>query len=134
VLKASAGSPANVELRNRDELIVPKRSQEVTVMGEVQNVTSHLYSPGLNRNDYISLSGGLTRQADKRHMYVVRASGSVVTTNGGGMFRRSSTGVLPGDTIVVPLNTDRMPQLALWQSVTQILYNIAIAAAAVHSL
>jgi protein involved in polysaccharide export with SLBB domain len=134
VLKAPAGSPADVELRNRDELVVPKRSQEVTVMGEVQNVTSHLYSPGLNRNDYIGLSGGLTRQADERHMYVVRASGSVVTTNGGGMFRRSVAGVLPGDTIVVPLNTERMPQLALWQSVTQILYNIAIAAAAVHAL
>ena len=40
----------------------------------------------------------------------------------------------PGDTIVVPLDTERMPALPMWQAVTQILYNIAIATAAVHAL
>ncbi len=134
VLTAPVNSPMDVELRDRDMLIVPKRSQEVTVMGEVQNVTSHLYSPGLGRDGYIDLSGGLTREADTKHIYVVRASGNVVAKGGGRMFHRGSTEILPGDTIVVPLNTDRMPQLALWQSVTQILYNIAIAVAAVHTL
>jgi hypothetical protein len=39
----------------------------------------------------------------------------------------------PGDTIVVPLDTERMPALPLWQAVTQIIYNVAIAAAAVNS-
>jgi polysaccharide biosynthesis/export protein len=134
VFKASAGSPGDVELRDGDTLIVPKRSQEVTVMGEVQNVTSHLYSPGLNRDAYIGMSGGLTRQADTKHVYVVRASGSVVAQGAGGMFRHGSADILPGDTIVVPINTDRMPQLAMWQSVTTILYNIAIAVAAVNAL
>jgi hypothetical protein len=36
--------------------------------------------------------------------------------------------------VVVPLNAERLPPLALWQAVTQILYNIAIATAAVHAL
>jgi polysaccharide export outer membrane protein len=133
IIKTPANSAADVELRDNDTLIVPKRSQEVTVMGEVQNVTSHLYSAGLSRDDYISQSGGYTRSADKRHVYVVRASGSVIA-NAGGLLRRGGADIRPGDTIVVPLNTDRMPTLPLWQSVTQILYNIAIAAAAVHSL
>jgi polysaccharide export outer membrane protein len=39
----------------------------------------------------------------------------------------------PGDTIVAPLDTERMPALPLWQAVTQILYNLAITAAAVNS-
>jgi uncharacterized membrane protein len=39
----------------------------------------------------------------------------------------------PGDTVVVPLDTERMPALPLWQAVTSILYNLAIAAAAVNS-
>ena len=39
----------------------------------------------------------------------------------------------PGDTIVVPLDTERLPALPTWQAVTQILYNLGIAAAAVAS-
>jgi polysaccharide export outer membrane protein len=133
VLRAAPGSPADVVLRDHDTLVIPRLNQEVTVLGEVQNVTSHLYTPGYSRDQYIDLSGGLTRGADRRHIYVVRANGSVIADTS--RWRSSGTPeMLPGDTVVVPLNTDRMPQLTLWQSATQILYNIAIAAAAVHSL
>jgi hypothetical protein len=38
-----------------------------------------------------------------------------------------------GDTIVVPLDTERLPPLPLWQAVTQILYNVAISVAAINS-
>jgi polysaccharide biosynthesis/export protein len=34
----------------------------------------------------------------------------------------------------VPLDAERMPPLPFWLAVTQILYNVAIAAAAVHAL
>jgi hypothetical protein len=99
----------------------------------VQNSTSHLYQQGLSRDDYIELSGGTTRRADDRHIYVVRANGSVAVSRRG--FMRSNTAsVQPGDTIVVPIDAERMRPLPTWQAVTQILYNIAIAAAAVHSL
>lgn len=131
-MAATPGSANDIALRDGDELLVPKRSQEVTVMGEVQNVTSHLYRSNLDRDEYINLSGGPTRQADRRHIYVVRANGSVVADNARWFSR--SRDIRPGDTIVVPLNTDRLPALSLWQSVTQILYNVAIATAAVNSL
>ena len=35
--------------------------------------------------------------------------------------------IKPGDTIVVPLDTEHIPALPLWTQVTQILYNVAIA-------
>jgi hypothetical protein len=47
--------------------------------------------------------------------------------------RRGSDNIRPGDTIVVPLDTDRVRPLTLWTSVTQILYNVAISVAAVNS-
>jgi polysaccharide biosynthesis/export protein len=86
----------------------------------------------LSRSDYIAKSGGMTRKADDKQVYVVRANGSVVA-NGGNRWFRNGVEMKPGDTIVVPLDTERMPALPLWQAVTQIIYNIAIAAAAVHS-
>jgi polysaccharide biosynthesis/export protein len=132
VMRSPIGSQYDVVLRNGDELIVPKFTQEVTVIGEVQTVTSHLYRPGLTRSDYIAMSGGETARADNGRIYVVRANGSVVPNQGSRWFRTSDTKIEPGDTIVVPLNAEHIPPLPLWQAVTQILYNIAIAVLAIH--
>jgi hypothetical protein len=135
VLSSGVGGEADVALRDGDTLLVPGARQEVTVFGEVQNSTSHLYRKGLDSQDYIRLSGGLTRKADNSRIYVVRADGSVVANMGGGWFRRGSRVVIqPGDTIVAPIDTDRLPTLPLWQTVTTIVYNVAIAAKAVGLL
>lgn len=129
------GSTYDVVLRGGDTLSVPRFQQQVTVIGEVQNATSHLFNPRLSRDDYVSLSGGLTRRADHSKIYVVRASGSVVAAEGSGWFRRQTdVRIKPGDTIVVPLDIDHIPALPLWTQVTQILYNIAIAVLAVRNL
>lgn len=133
LLASEAGSVKDVLLRDGDELIIPKRRQEVTVIGEVQNVTSHLYLPNLTRDDYIRLSGGTTRKADRARIYVVRADGRVESRPGSWFKRSHDVAIKPGDTIVVPVNTDRMPRLPFWQAVTQILYNVAVSVAAVNS-
>lgn len=135
IVRQPTNSPDDVVLRNGDELIVPKFEQEVTVIGEVQDPTSHLYYPDLSRNDYIRLSGGFTAQADSGRVYVVRADGSVVANEGSRWFNRgSNVQIQPGDTIVVPINAEQMLPLPFWEAVTGIMYNVAIAAAAVHAL
>ena len=134
VLESPLASDRDVVLRDGDRLIIPKQKQEVTVLGEVQTSTSHFFRERLSRDDYIGLSGGVTRKADRSRIYVVRADGSVVSSENSGWFRRSGqVAMRPGDTVVVPLDTERMPALPLWQAVTGILYNLAIAAAAVNS-
>ncbi len=133
LLAAGPGSAKDIELRDGDELVIPKQRQEVTVIGEVQNATSHVYSSALTRDDYINQSGGATRKADLRQIYVVRADGSVLTHGGSRLSRNYSVAIQPGDTIVVPLDTERMPRLPFWQAVTQIIYNLAVSVAAVNS-
>jgi len=132
VVSAEPGAPDDVVLRNGDRLRVPRRMQEVTVIGEVQNATSHLYDPALARADYLRMSGGTTQKADDRRIYVVKANGSVETGSGSSWFRQEG-GMQPGDTIVVPLDAERMRPLPLWSAVTTILFNIAVAVAAVNS-
>jgi protein involved in polysaccharide export with SLBB domain len=133
LLRSPQGSPSDVILRNGDQLVIPQFQQEVTVIGEVQNATSHLFRPGLSRDDYINLSGGASRRADRGRIYVVRADGNVISNEGNRWFSSTSVQIKPGDTIVVPLDTERLPALPLWSAVTQIIYNIAISAAAVHT-
>ena len=133
VASARQGSEQDIVLKGGDMLLVPRVTQEVTVIGEVQSATSHLYRTELARDDYIAQSGGLTPKADDDHIYVVRADGSVVTRSGGPWFSAGGVNIKPGDTIVAPLDTERMRPLPFWQAVTSIVYNLAISAAAVSS-
>lgn len=132
-IHASPGSSNDILLENGDELIVPRRQQEVMVLGEVQDATSHLYHPKLSRDDYINESGGLTDQADRRRIYVVRADGNVLTGNRGWFRGGADVEIHPGDAIVVPLNAEKLPALTLWQSASSIIFNIAFAAAEARS-
>ena len=62
------------------------------------------------------------------------ASGEVVgTQKSRWLGRRGDIQLRPGDTIVVPLNADRMRPMAFWTGVTQILYQGAISVAAVKT-
>jgi protein involved in polysaccharide export with SLBB domain len=115
-------------------LLIPKRNQEITVIGEVQNSTSHLFQAGLNRDDYIALSGGTTRNADLRKVYVVHADGSVDATKTRWFLPHvSGSTIRAGDTVVVPLNAERVPALPIWQATTTIFYNLIVAWAAIRT-
>lgn len=132
-MAAQTGSEQDVVLKDGDRLIVPRTTQEVTVVGEVQSATSHLYRTNLSRDDYVAMSGGLTPRADDDRIYVVRADGSVLTGSSNAWFGGGGVDIKPGDTIVAPLDTERMRPLPFWTAVTTIIYNLAIAAAAVNS-
>jgi protein involved in polysaccharide export with SLBB domain len=131
-MNAQAGASDDIVLKDGDRLLIPRVTQEVTVIGEVQSPTSHLYTKASGRDDYIDRSGGLTQRADKGRIYVVRADGSVVSNRGAAWFGGSGA-IQPGDTIVVPLDAERMRPLPLWTAVTTIIYNLAVAVAAVNS-
>lgn len=134
ILAAGPGSERDVVLRDGDQLLVPKISQEVTVIGEVQFPGSHLYERGLKLDDYLDSAGGLSRQADSKRVYVVRANGEVLTGGDSRWFSRGRIGINAGDTIVVPLDADRLRPLALWSSVSTILYQIGLSAATASAL
>lgn len=135
VLKEHVGGPDDVILKAGDKLVIPKKMQEITILGEVQSPTSHVYQPGLTRDEYIAKSGGPTQNADRKRIYVVRANGDVVAGGRKGWFRRThDIEMHPGDTIVVPLDTERVRALPLWQAVTTIIYNLAVALLAVRSV
>lgn len=123
-----------IRLQDGDRLTVPTIPQAVSVFGEVQFPTSHLHSQGLTVDDYLERSGGPTRQADEDRVYVVKADGSVILPEKSRWFGGRSQQLAPGDTIIVPIDVDRLNQLELWSNVSQIVYQMALGAAAVGNL
>jgi len=124
----------DIQLKDGDQLIIPTYRQEVSVLGEVQHSTSHLFNEHWALDDYLEKSGGLTSRADDERIYVVKADGSVFLPNQSGWLTHQNEMLSPGDTIVVPLDTDRIKSLTLWTNVSQIVYQLALGAAAVKSL
>ncbi len=133
-LQQAGGAAEGLEMRDGDRLLIPHLTQVVTVLGETQQNTSHLYQENLSRDEYINLSGGMTRRADKKLIYIVRANGAVIAQDRSRWLGRGKRyKIRPGDTIVVPLDTYRVRPLTFWANVTQILYQGAIALAAVKT-
>jgi polysaccharide export outer membrane protein len=96
-------SAADVEVRAGDTLVIPKKPSYVMVSGQVFNPTAVSYRPGKSAKWYLSQAGGPTTTANKKAIFVIRADGSVIGTNGSLWSGDSLNAVLqPGDMVVVP--------------------------------
>jgi polysaccharide export outer membrane protein len=94
---------ADVEVRAGDMLIVPKKPSYVMVTGQVFNPTAVSFRSGKSANWYLSQGGGPSPTANKKAIFVIRADGSVISSNSSLWSGSSLNSVLaPGDTVVVP--------------------------------
>ncbi|OFE11744.1 hypothetical protein PHACT_00055 [Pseudohongiella acticola] len=132
ILAGQAGSAEDPILRNGDELLIPRTQQEVTVIGEVHRPTSHLFDRSMSVADYIGSSGGYTQEADRGSVYIIKASGEVVSYGGARWFFQERSQINPGDSIIVPFDTYRPNYLQTWTSISQILFNISTTLLAVE--
>mgnify|MGYP001576148178 FL=1 len=136
-LEAQLDNPetAQITLRDGDRLHVPIIPSEVSIMGEVQFPTSHLHNAVFSMDQYIALSGGFTQNADEKRIFVVKSNGAVLTKKGNGWFNAggSNKNIQAGDVIVVPINLQKGRWLETLTSSTQIVYQLAVTAAAVNS-
>ncbi|MAF15505.1 MAG: sugar transporter [Marinomonas sp.] len=122
---------ANLMLEKGDKLYVPALNPVVSVIGEVQFTSNHTYDSNLTVEDYINAAGGTKRQADTDRIYIVKADGSVELPNNSYWFSRNQDPLEPGDTIIVPIDTDYLDGLSTLSTATQILYQIGVAWSAI---
>lgn len=130
------GFNTDIILENGDHLHIPKKKNTIRVIGEVFVPNIHIFDSDQTIDDYIELSGGLTKYSNSSTTYLIKADGSITPSNklsGDGFFRGSANTLEAGDTIVIPLNTERVNNLRAASEITQIIYQMAVAAAAVQS-
>lgn len=132
----SGRDASDVELRDEDKLYIPSMSNSISIIGEVHMPTTYRFNPALSVREYIERSGGAKRRADTKRMFVVRANGEIVPYNPrrGWFSSDSRLALAPGDTIVVPLDSTYKDNMQMWASSTQIIYQLAVAAAAISRI
>ena len=125
----SGSESKNLLVKDGDVLTVPQFRYAVSVSGEVQYPTSHLYNKSLNLNDYLSRSGGFTQNADMDRTFVVKANGAVMGKRGANAWFGKGAGSIQieaGDVIVVPVDIKQTRFLENLTYGTQIIYQLAL--------
>jgi protein involved in polysaccharide export with SLBB domain len=99
-----ANTPADIELRSGDVLIVPKRPGFILISGQVYNASAITYVPGKDAGWYLRQAGGASDLANRKEIFVVRANGQVIGRRSGDWYHEQvlSTRLNPGDVVVVP--------------------------------
>jgi protein involved in polysaccharide export with SLBB domain len=96
-------------LEGGDHIVIPARSNTVTVSGAVYNPASFVYDARRKVGDYLQLAGKGALNSNQGHAFVLRADGSVISRQeAGGMFHSGfdQLPMHPGDQIVVPEKVD----------------------------
>jgi len=103
-INAWENTPADIEMRSGDVLIIPKQPGFILVSGQVYNASALTYVPHESAGWYLKHSGGATDFANNKEIFVVRANGDVIGRRSGSWPHGDvlSTKLDPGDVIVVP--------------------------------
>ena len=133
--RALAGrADADLKLLNGDALFVPTGSNTISVFGEVRRESSFVFNKKFAIDDYITLAAGMTRLADEDNIYIVRANG-LVDIPSGNWFKFGASRVLrEGDAIIVPVDYSYRAPLPFYRDVISIVYQGAVAIAAISGL
>ena len=126
----------DIALENGDRLYIPARPSTINVVGEVFAQTSFIRQDDYRTADYLKQAGGASRYADRSHMFVIRADGSVVSRQVNTLFAKTfdSLPMFPGDTLIVPTYINRSTFTRNLIDWSQIFTNFALGAAAINVL
>lgn len=123
----------DLALHDGDSIYIPRKPGTVDVLGSVFQQNSFIYKSRRSINDYLALAGGPTATGDTSELYVIRADGTAQSGSGwfGGV---GGAQVNPGDTIVVPEETDRSSWRQSLKEWTAIFYQFGLGAAGLKVL
>lgn len=122
---ASNDHIANIRLQDGDVITIPEKSDSLLISGEVLVPQSVVFQTGKSVNDYINGAGGFSSHADDSKILIVRQNGEVRDAG--------SIELKAGDEILV-LPEVPTKNLQLATSISQILYQIAVATKVVTGL
>jgi protein involved in polysaccharide export with SLBB domain len=140
--------PDDLLLEDKDSIMIPRQPSSVSIIGQVYNPTAVIARPELTVRNYLDLAGGPTQMADTDHIYIIKADGNVMTSEGYRDMQRShvfpmlplisggldSATLNAGDTVYVPYKIPDFTNLTITKDITQIIAQSAQAMAVIGIL
>jgi polysaccharide export outer membrane protein len=133
-----AGDPsADIAVQDGDEILVPRVSEVIYVVGEVLEPGNYRHVEGTSLEQYINLAAGFTAMAKKKDVYFILPNGRVQRANEKQSlleFKRDSIEIVAGTTIVVPPNLNYAQPLEFYTRVSSVVFQSMASIAAFFSL
>jgi len=124
----------NMVMEDSDRLSIPHTPSTVSVVGDVYNPGSFIFTTPNTTGSYLEIAGRGKPQSDMHHAFVLRANGVVVAANNvNGLFvgtKFNRIRLYPGDQVVVPYKLPTAAWVRGLQQWSQIASQLAITAAA----
>ncbi len=93
-------------LDDGDEIIIPTKTQQVYIYGEINNPGSLRYIPGQSIKDYLINSGGQLESADNDNIFVIHPNGQINRLSRNKLSflnnRSNEISIFPGSVIFIP--------------------------------
>ena len=139
LISSEADELKKVQVKDGDELIIPEKSNNVYVFGEISSEGSVLFSPNKNVEYFVDKSGGFKKFADINSIYLLYPNGESVRYKAKrNIFEsqpRSDIEIYPGSIIFVPKLLDESTSRRLAaQAYVSILGSLGIALASLSSI
>jgi polysaccharide export outer membrane protein len=112
-----------------DVIAMPKRPQDVTVVGAVLNPGSLPFRQGWRAAEYIQASGGAQRFADASRVFVVMPNGEAAPASQG-FLQSGGPPLAPGSLVMLPQDPAPFETWGYIRDMTQILGQLTISSAA----
>lgn len=119
----------DVLLEPGDLIVIPKRPNEVTVVGAVLNPGSLQFQPAWRASEYLRAAGGPQRFADVTRAFVVLPNGETVPAGAAG-WQAGGPPVPPGSLLVVPQDPSPFETWGFIRDLTSVLGQITLSSAA----
>jgi len=112
------GSYYDLVLTDKDEIVIPKLDNKITIRGGVLRPITITYHDGITMGECISAAGGITDNARRNKAYVVYYNGRSKRTKTFGFFRFNPR-IEPGSEVVLPEGAIKKdPMTAILQYIT----------------
>jgi polysaccharide export outer membrane protein len=122
----------NFEIKDGDKIIMPEQKSSITVTGEILSPMTFTYLESLDIDDYISLAGGYSENANDDGTFMILPNGQSIKYQNG--WFGSKNFISPGTTIVVTRDTTKLSQITLWKAILPIFSNLVQTLAAIDAL
>ena len=123
VVVSENGQVSNIRLEDGDIIVIPYRSDVITISGEVNLPQSIVYASNANIMDYINKAGGFTKRANSQQIIIRKPNGQTTL----------SGQVSAGDEIIVLPKVDTK-NFQFAKDIMGIIFQIAATSAAVGIL
>jgi polysaccharide export outer membrane protein len=130
-------SSADIAVQNGDEILVPRISEVVYVVGDVLEPGNYRHVDGTTIEQYINLAAGFTATAKKKDIYYILPNGRVQRANERKRlldFGGNASEIVAGTTIVVPPNLDYSKPLDFYTQVSSVVFQSMASIAAFFNI